>query len=79
MLKDQGMSTASVKTGEPDQSTTGSATSIVEGETVLINSNHYKRIGTKLVNVSNPNDTIDIDENASMASVMLQRLGFIGG
>jgi hypothetical protein len=54
-------------------------TDIKEGETVMIGTNHYKRIGEKLVNLNNSNDTIDVKSGASLVNIMLEKLNILNG
>jgi len=53
-------------------------TGIQEGETVLLGTDHYKCIGGKLVNMSNPDDVREIGEGG-LVGMMLERLGHING
>jgi hypothetical protein len=54
-------------------------TGIKEGETVMIGTNHYKRVGTKLVNLNNSADTIDVTSNSSLVDIMLEKLNIVNG
>lgn len=54
-------------------------TDIAEGEEVMINTNRYKRIGDKLVNVVDSNDTIKLSGGESMMGMMIEQLNIING
>ena len=53
-------------------------TSVTEGEIVLIGTDHYKRVGDKLVNMNNPNDVRSIGEGGLLGS-MLEHLDIMKG
>jgi hypothetical protein len=54
-------------------------TGIKEGETVMIGTDHFKRVGDKLVNLNNSSDTIDVSKNNSLVDIMLEKLNIVNG
>ena len=54
-------------------------TNIKEGETVMIGTNHYRRVGNKLVNLNDSNDVVSINNGGSLVDVMLEKLNVMNG
>jgi hypothetical protein len=55
-----------------------SPASIGDGEIVLIGTDHYKRVGDKLINLNNSNDVRDIN-GGSLLDVMIEGLNILKG